>query len=153
MNREPTGAMNVARPGGMGREELMRFLDGEASPEERKAVQRKLDQSSELRREIAIFKGMKAQLQDLSFAPPRTSGSAWDRIRTRITQPLGWTLVVSGAVAWLGYGAWVFAKSPTAIVAKLATSAVAIGVLVLLAGVVFARFQDYKTDPYKDVHR
>lgn len=145
--------MNAPGPGGVGREELMRFLDGEAAPEERRTVQRELDRSSELRREFAIFKGLKSQLQDLSFAPHRTSGSAWDRIRARITQPLGWTLVVVGAAAWLGYGAWVFAKSPTAIVAKLATSAVAIGVLVLLAGVVFARLQEFKTDPYKDVHR
>ncbi len=144
--------MNASRPGAS-REDLMRLLDGEATPEERRAIQRRLDRSSELQREFAIFKGMKAHLRDLSFAPPRMRGSAWDRVRRQITQPLGWALLVSGTVAWLGYGAWVFAKSPTAVVAKLATGAVAIGILMLLAGVVLARVHEYKTDPYKDVHR
>lgn len=139
--------------GGVSREDLMRLLDGEAAPEESKAMRRKLEKSSELRREFAIFKGMKAQMRQLSFAPPPTQDSAWSRVRKQITQPLGWVLVGLGTAAWLGYGAWVLATSPTAIVAKLATSAVAIGVLVLLAEVVLARIQEYKTDPYKDVHR
>jgi len=144
---------NASVPGGVSREDLMRLLDGEAAPEESKAMRRKLEKSSELRREFAIFKGMKAQMRQLSFAPPRAAGSAWNRVRKQITQPLGWALVGAGTAAWLGYGAWVLATSPTAVVAKLATSAVAIGVLVLLAEVVLARLQEYKTDPYKDVHR
>ena len=145
--------MTAADPGGVGREDLMRFLDGEATPEERTAMLRRLDDSSELRRELAIFKAMKVQLQGLSFTPPATGESAWDRIRIRITQPLGWILTISGVLAWMAYGIWVFATSPTAVVAKLATSAVAIGILMLLGGIVLARVQEYKTDPYKDVHR
>lgn len=144
---------NAAGSGNPSSEDLMRFLDGEATPEERKAVQRGLDDSSEMRRELAVFKAMKAQLQGLSFAPPAPGASAWDQIRVRITQPLGWVLTASGTLAWIAYGVWVFATSSTAIVAKLATGAVAIGILVLLGGVVLARVQAYKTDPYKNVHR
>lgn len=144
---------NASVPGDVSREDLMRLLDGETAPEESKAMRRKLEKSSELRREFAIFKGMKAQMQQLSFVPPRAPGSSWSHVRKQITQPLGWALVGAGTTAWLGYGAWVLATSPTAVVAKLATSAVAIGILVLLAEVVLARVQEYKTDPYKDVHR
>ncbi len=130
----------------------MRFLDGEVTPEERAVVERVLETSSELRREVALFRSMKEELQDLSFATYRTD-SVWDSIRSRITQPVGWILTMSGAVAWLGYGAWAFVRSPSGIVVKLATGGVVIGVLVLLANVIWDRYREYGTDPYRNVHR
>ena len=133
-------------------EDLMRYLDGEVSPEERAAIDQRLQGSSELRRELAIFDAMKGDLQDLSFVP-HGGGSIWDRIRTRITRPIGWTLTAIGSVVWAGYGVWVFLTSQTAIGAKLATGALAIGVLVLLADVIFERYKEYGNDPYRDVHR
>ena len=133
-------------------EDLMRYLDGELSPEERADIEERLGSSSELRREMAIFSAMKEDLRDLSFVP-HGGGSIWDRIRTRITRPIGWTLTAVGSVVWVGYGIWLFLTSETAIGAKLATGALAIGVLVLLADVIFERYKEYGTDPYRDVHR
>ena len=133
-------------------EDLMRFLDGELSPDERAAMERELAGSSELRREMAIFHAMKEDLQDLTFVP-HGGGSVWDRIRSRITRPIGWTLTAVGGVAWVGYGAWVFLTSQTGVGAKLATGAVAIGILVLLADVIFERYKEYQSDPYRDIHR
>lgn len=130
----------------------MRFLDGEVTPEERAVVERVLETSSELRREVALFRSMKEELQDLSFATYRTE-SVWDSIRSRITQPVGWILTMSGTIAWLGYGAWAFVRSPSGIVVKLATGGVVIGVLVLLANVIWDRYREYGTDPYRNVHR
>ena len=130
----------------------MRYLDGEVSPEERASIENRLKASSELRRELAIFHAMKGDLQDLSFVP-HGGGSIWYRIRTRITRPVGWALTAVGSVAWIGYGAWVLLTSQTAIGAKLATSALAIGVLVLLAEVIFERYREYGSDPYRDIHR
>ena len=143
--------MNKNVPARVSQEDLMRFLDGEVSPAERAAVERVLETSSELRREVALFRSMKENLQDLSL----TQGdvSVWRRIRTRITMPIGWILTTSGAVAWLGYGAWAFVRSPSAIVVKLATGGVAIGILVLLAHVIWDRYKEYGTDPYRNVHR
>ena len=69
-------------------EDLMRFLDGEVTPEERAVVEQYLETSSELRREVAIFRSMKEELQDLSFAAPVED--SWKRIRSRITVPTGW---------------------------------------------------------------
>ena len=133
-------------------EDLMRFLDGEVSPEERTSIERRLEGSTELRREMAIFHAMKEDLQDLTFVP-YGGGSVWDRIRSRITRPIGWTLTAIGSVAWVAYGIWVFLTSQTAIGAKLATGAIAIGILVLLADVIFERYKEYGTDPYRDIHR
>lgn len=133
-------------------EDLMRYLDGEVTPDERASIEVRLKDSSELRRELAIFHAMKEDLQDLSFVP-HGGGSIWARIRTRITRPVGWTLTAVGSAVWVGYGIWVFLTSQTAIGAKLATGALAIGILVLLADVIFERYKEYGSDPYRDIHR
>ena len=144
--------MSENMPARVSQEDLMRFLDGEVTPEERAAVECFLETSSELRREVALFRSMKEDLQDLSFATYRAD-SVWDRIRSRITQPVGWILTISGTVAWLAYGSWAFLRSPSGIVIKLATGGVAIGILVLLANVIWDRYREYGTDPYRNVHR
>lgn len=133
-------------------EDLMRFLDGEVTPEERAAIEGRLEASSELRREFAIFRSMKEDFQDLSFAP-QDGDSVWDRIRSRITLPVGWGLAVAGFVGWAGYATWTFVQSPSAIVVKLTTGAVVIGMLVLLAQVIWDRYREYGSDPYRNVHR
>ena len=144
--------MNANLSNEVSHEELMRFLDGEVTPEERARIEGRLAGSSELRREFAIFRSMKQDLQDLSFAAT-VDDSVWDRIRNRITQPVGWVLAVAGFVAWLGYGVWTFVTSPSAIVVKLATGAIVIGILVLLANVIWDRYTEFGTDPYRHVQR
>lgn len=133
-------------------EDLMRFLDGEVTPDERVAIEGSLEASSELRREFAIFRSIKEDFQDLSFVP-QDGDSVWDRIRTRITMPVGWGLTIAGFVGWSAYGVWTFVKSPSAIVVKLTTGAVVTGILVLLAQVIWDRYREYGSDPYRNVHR
>lgn len=133
-------------------DDLMRFLDGEVTPQERAAIEGHLEASSELRRELAIFRSMKEELQDLSFAA-HDGNSVWDRIRSRITSPVGWVLAVAGFLGWVAYGTWSFVNSPSAIVVKLTTGAIVIGMLVLLAQVIWDRYREFGSDPYRDVHR
>lgn len=133
-------------------EDLMRFLDGEVTPEERTAIEGRLEASSELRREFAIFRSMKEDFRDLSFSST-DEDSLWDRIRSRITSPVGWMLTVAGFLGWTVYAAWSFVKSPSAIVVKLTTGAVVIGMLVLLAQVIWDRYREYGSDPYRNVQR
>ena len=144
--------MSKIVPARVEHEDLMRFLDGEVTPEERAVVERYLETSSEVRREVAIFRSMKEELRDLSFSP-HGGDSVWNRIRSRITVPTGWVLTVSGLVVWAGYGTWAFVRSPSGIVMKLATGGIAIGILVLLAHVIWERVREYGTDPYRHVHR
>ena len=133
-------------------EDLMRFLNGEVTPKERAAIEVRLAASSELRRELAIFRSMKEELRDLSFAPEH-GDSVWDRIRSRITSPVGWALSVAGFLGWAGYATWSFVNSPSAILVKLATGAVVTGILVLLAQVIWDRYREFGSDPYRNVHR
>ena len=130
----------------------MRFLDGEVTPRERATIEARLEASSELRREFAIFRSMKEELQDLSFSA-RHGESVWDRIRSRITSPVGWGLTIVGFLGWAAYGIWAFVNSPSAILVKLTTGAVVVGVLVLLAQVIWDRYRELGSDPYRDVQR
>ena len=134
-------------------DDLMRFLDGELSPEERDRVAEQLEKSTELQRELAIFKGLKADIQDLHFHPATRRVSVWDQVNARLNRPVGWLLFLSGLGIWMAYGAYVFATSSASPWEKLATGAIAIGILMLLTSVIWERIRDWETDPYKDIQR
>lgn len=134
-------------------DDLMRYLDAELPPEERALVDAELETSTELQRELAIFRALKSDFQDLSFHPAQHGESVWDRVNQHVTRPVGWILVAVGASIWMSYGAYVFATSPTDPWEKLATGAVAIGILVLLASVIWERYREWEKDPYRNVHR
>ena len=134
-------------------EDLMRYLDAELSPDERARVEAELAESTELQREVAIYRALKEDFQELSFHPATYRKSVWDRVNSRVTRPIGWMLVAAGTAAWMTYGVYLFATSPSDPWEKLATGAVAIGILMLFASVIWERYRDWDTDPYKDVHR
>jgi hypothetical protein len=139
--------------GRLSSDDLMRYVDGELSPDERARVEGELATSTELQRDVAIYRAMKADFQDLSFHPATYRRSVWDNVNVRVTRPIGWILLVAGAVVWMTYGVYVFATSPVDPWEKLATGAVAIGILMLFASVIWERYREWDKDPYKDVHR
>ena len=51
------------------------------------------------------------------------------------------------------YGTYIFATAAINPWEKMATGAIAIGMLMLLASVIWERLREWDTDPYKDVHR
>src|ERR1043165_7508834 len=77
-------------------EDLMRYLDGEMPPQERETLERELDQSTELRRALAISQAIQSDFRELSFAPALQGGSVWSHVHRRVTRPLGWIFLVSG---------------------------------------------------------
>jgi ferric-dicitrate binding protein FerR (iron transport regulator) len=134
-------------------DDLMRYLDGEMSPEERARTEAELTRSTELQRELALYESLKADIQGLSFHPATYRTSVWDRVNARVNRRVGWIFLVAGVIIWLGYGSYVFATSPVSGWEKLGTGAVAIGILMLLASVIWERLRELETDPYRDVHR
>ena len=131
----------------------MRYLDGELAPEDRARVDAELESSTELQREVAIFQALKEDFQDLSFHPGTYRTSVWDQVNTHLTRPIGWILVIVGVAVWMTYGVYVFATSAANPWEKMATGAIAIGMLMLLASVIWERLREWDDDPYKDVHR
>jgi hypothetical protein len=134
-------------------EDLMRFIDGELPPADHARIEAAIASDTELNREVAIFRGMKGDFQELSFHPGELRRSVWDTVNVTLTRPVGWMLVLAGTAIWTGYGAYVFATSPADPFEKLATGAVVIGILMLLASVIWERYREWMTDPYRDVYR
>jgi hypothetical protein len=134
-------------------EDLMRFIDGELAPSDHARIEAAIASDTELNREVAIFRGMKGDFQELSFHPGTLRRSVWDTVNVTLTRPVGWMLVLAGTAIWTGYGAYVFATSPADPFEKLATGAVVIGILMLLASVIWERYREWMTDPYRDVYR
>lgn len=133
-------------------EDLMRYLDGELPAAERARVEQALSGSTELGRELAIYRSLKEGVRGLSFDVPREA-SVWDTVDRRLTRPVGWVLVVAGAVLWTAYGAWVFATSNVNPWEKVGVAALVVGFLILLASTIFERLREWRTDPYRDIER
>ena len=131
----------------------MRYLDGEMPPEERARVEAEVERSTELQRELSIFKAMRSDFQGLSFHPGSYHKSVWDQVNATVTRPIGWFLVIAGTTVWMAYGVWVFTHAPINPWEKLATGAIVIGILTLLATVIWERYREWGNDPYRDVHR
>lgn len=136
----------------IGHDELMRYLDGELPPERAREVEAALEESTELRRELMIFRRMKADLEEIGAAmePERT---VWDAVNRRLTRPVGWVLFVVGAVIWTVYGVYAYLAGADALWEKLATSAVVVGLAMLLVSALVDRWRALKTDPYKEIRR
>ena len=134
-------------------EELMRYLDGEVGPQERSRIESAVDGSTELRRELAIFRAMKDDLQTLKLTDGSHHGSVWDSVNRPLARPMGRILLVVGSLVWAAYGLYVYLTSPVFILERMATSAIVIGVLLLFASVIWERYREWLTDPYRDVQR
>ncbi len=134
-------------------EELMRYLDGEVGPEERSRIERSVERSTELRRELAVYRAMKDDFQTLKLTDGSQHGSVWDGVNRQLARPIGWVLLIVGSLVWAAYGIYVFLTSPAFLLEKLATSAIVIGILLLFASVIWERYREWLTDPYRDVQR
>ncbi len=143
----------MRRPLEYSNEDLMRYLDGEMTPQDRARFQGMVEGSTELQRELALYHALKENLQGISFAPVLTGKSVWDRVNARLTRPVGWVLIVIGAALWAVYGGYIYVQSAINVWEKLATSAVISGILIVFATVAWERYRAWLVDPYKDVQR
>ena len=133
-------------------DELMRYLDGELPPERERAVEEAVERSTELRRELVIFRRMKADLNELGAAM-EPEGTVWDEVNRRLTRPVGWVLFLVGAVIWAAYVVYTYLSGGDALWMKLSTSAIVVGLAMLLLSALADRWRDLKTDPYKEIER
>lgn len=138
---------------GISQETMMRYLDGELSPEERREFEARLERSTELQRELALFRGLHEDLSGIRLKGNGPHRSVWSAVHRRLTRPMGWILIVVGVLAWMAHASYVFVTAPAPTWEKLATSAVVIGVLLLFASVIHERWRELATDPYRDVER
>ena len=136
----------------IGHDELMRYLDGELDPDRSRAVEEALERSTELRREMMVFRSLKVDLNELGASMDERP-TVWTDLNRRLTRPVGWTLFLAGALVWVAYGAYTYLTGAEALWEKVATSAVVVGLATLLLTAAVDRYRDLKTDPYKELRR
>lgn len=132
---------------------LMRYLDGELPPEERRKVEAALEASTDLQRQLAVFRSMHRDLSELRLPVPGPNRSVWGAVNRRLARPMGWIFLTVGVAIWLAYSVWLYFSSPAAPLQKMGTSAIGIGVILLLATVIHDRYREWLVDPYRDVER
>ncbi len=133
-------------------DELMRYLDGELPPERAGAVEEAMETSTELRREYTIFRRMKTDLRDMG-AQMEPEQTVWGAVNRKLTRPVGWVLFLVGTVIWVAYGVYAYLTGTEALWEKMATSAVVVGLAMLLVSAMVDRWRELKTDPYKEIQR
>ena len=134
-------------------DDVMRYLDGEASPEVRERIEMELETSTELNREVTVFKHLRDELRQLELPGGVNGRSVWTTVERRLSRPLGWLLILVGSGVWVGYGAYAYLTSPLDWWEKTATGAIVIGILLLLASVILEQYRQWLIDPYRDVQR
>lgn len=132
---------------------LMAYLDGELAPDVRQRVETALARQTEVQRDLLLFQHVHEDLAGIRLKTRDTRASVWGRVHRRLTRPLGWILVGTGAAAWALYGLWMYASSAIPTMEKLMTGAIIIGILVLFTSVIHERYREWLTDPYRDVER
>jgi hypothetical protein len=132
--------------------ELMQYLDGELTTQESARVEGHLKTCTECSREVAVFRAMRDEFAALRQVEPGGL-SVWDGVRRQLVRPLGWFFLIGGALFWTIYAVYTFLTAPSALWEKLATSAIWIGLLLLLLMVGMERYRDWKTDPYREIER
>jgi hypothetical protein len=157
VTQEPIGAGAVPESGttdaDVPHDTLMRYLDGELPPDERREVEAALAGSTELRRELALYRTLHEDLAGISFDRRQIRDSIWGRVNRRLARPIGWLLVALGALGWSAHVIYIYFTSTVSPLEKILTSAVVIGVLLLLATVIHDRYREYLTDPYRHLER
>ena len=137
---------------GISHETLMRYLDGEVAPDELARIEAAVAASTELQRDVAIFGAMKKDLQGIAF-PLSRDDSVWGVVHRRLTRPIGWLLVLAGFTVWAAYGSYLYMMSAIDPWEKLATSTIGVEILLLFGSVIYERYKEWLTDPYRDVVR
>lgn len=131
-------------------EALMRYLDDELPTEEWTRVDAHVRECSECSREIAVFGAMSRDLRTLEATGMET---VWHGVSRRVTQPVGWMLVVVGALVYVAWGVYSWWTGPDLLWEKLAGGALVLGLILLLSSAAIDRMIDLRTDPYRNVQR
>jgi anti-sigma factor RsiW len=132
------------------RERLSAYLDGELPAADAAEIERHLHDCTECTRELAIMRTFGGAMRTVT---ERADGrGVWDGVHRRITRPAGWLLILAGAAvwAWLVISRWLRAELT---LEWVAVTGVAIGLALLLIGLGYEQYRDWRETRYRDVQQ
>ncbi len=133
------------------RERISAYADGELSTQDAGAVEAHLRTCTECARELALIRTLGGEMR--AMADERPDRSAWEGVHRRLTRPLGWVLVVAGVVTWAALAVLEWFRTRELSAEWLATTALVIGLALLVVGVGYEQYREWKRSPYKDVQQ
>lgn len=130
-------------------ERLSAYADGELPEEEALRVEAHLRGCTECARELTLIRTMGGVMRSIAADAPERS--VWSAVHRRITRPVGWLLFVAGVLvlAVLALIEWV--REGAFDLEWFATTAVGVGLALLVAGIGHEQYREWKTSPYKDI--
>jgi len=138
------------------RELMMAALDGETSPRDLAELESHLAGCEECRGEFEAMKRVTALVGTVTLPKPSEEDMMkyWPSVYARIERGMGWSLLVIGAVVWVGYGVYAFLTDPAVeALTKLLIALPVVGVLMLLVSAIRERYHMSKTERYEEVER
>ena len=132
-------------------EQISAYADGELASREAAKLEAHLNACTECARELALIRSIGSAMQQLRDQP--TGYSMWSRVERRLALPLGWILLVAGVAVWVVLGVMEWFRAGELSLEWLATTAMGIGLALLLVGVGMQQYREWRTSPYKDLQR
>jgi predicted anti-sigma-YlaC factor YlaD len=138
------------------RELMMASLDDEICAEDRAALESHLAECSDCRREFEQLKKVSELVDGIELQRPSEEDMMryWPSVYAKIERGAGWSLLLIGAVIWVGYGVFLFITDPSVgSLTKFLIALPIVGLLVLLISVIRERVVVGRTERYKEVQR
>ena len=132
-------------------ERISAYADGELDAEEARGVEAHLAACTECSRELALIRALGGAMK-VSLAE-RQHASLWGRVHRSITRPIGWMLFVGGISAWVMLGLIEWFRAGDLGVRWLATTAVGLGLGLMVAGIGYEQYRAWKDEPYRHIER
>ncbi len=125
------------------------YADGELSPEDARQIENHLRLCTECARELALIQSMGGAMKTMSLQ----RRSVWEGVHRRITFPIGWVLFVAGLGVWVALATYEWFRQGELTAEWLGATAIIVGLVLLLVGVAYEQYREWKETPYKDVQR
>lgn len=134
--------------------EISAYADGELSAAEMERVERHLAACTECSRELALIRSMGAAMVQHTrqgVGPP--DAGVWSGVHRRITQPIGWILIVAGAAIWTALAVVEWFRVGELTLEWIASTAIGIGVALLVVAIGYQQYREWRVSPYKDIDK
>ena len=140
------------------RELLMGYLDGELEEDDERAIEERLREDPELRREERDFRRMKQLMDGIDFLEPTEAEwrAHWSVIYNRLERGIGYLLLSVGSLILLLTGAWHFLNDflldpEQPLLLRVGVGTAVAGGVFLGVSVVRERIRVYRYDRYNEV--
>ena len=132
---------------------LSAYADGELTGDDAHRVAEHLATCTECARELALIRSLGAAMIMEAQRKGTGGGDLWPGVHRRLTQPVGWILVVAGVAVWAALALVEWFRTDSVTIEWLATTAIGIGVALLVVAIGHQQFREWRESPYKDLHK